>query len=346
MALLLVACSHAVEISHFPGTSQEDPPFQGNKGERYRLSDINITAPVVLDSIHTAWLSTEGEIQVFNHVRTKEIERIDGKEPITNASYHPRSFYWVEADQKKNFVRFDLLTGRERWRIEGFSSATDPVLVDSLCIFTGVNGELRAVDTLRGETVWERKFDARLFVSPVLFGKEMILATDSGALRSLDPATGQTRWRFGEITSAVMSLSEMEGTVYLGTFDGQMISLDPADKSVNWAVETDYQVRNVPLVLGEKVYWVNAIGELYSIEKENGTAELLRYFGTPTTGPPVYSAAGILISGRNGVLYQIENGSGQILDQMEFDGRLRNAPLFFRGEWYVGVEDHWIYEIQ
>lgn len=344
LVLFLLACGHSIRLGENAPEITTIPDFTGEKGERHRLTEINILPPIVLDSVHTAWLSADGQIQIFHHGKGKEVERIDGKTEITNLAYQSKDFYWIEHEGKRRFVRFNSTRGNEVWRIEGFPSAVNPVLWQGRCIFFGVGGKVQAVDNANGQTAWTITLNSRIFVDPVRTESGLLISGDEGTLYLIDPSDGAIRWK-RTLQEPALAMNSIDGQIYLGTHNGRMIAFDPGVKSIRWEVDTAYPVRDIPIRIQQYLYWTNTAGELYKIRVSSGAAELLRHLQTPVESPPIQAGNGILFAGLDGMLYYLNPETGSVNTRVKFDGRLRSAPLFFRDKWYVSVEDHWIYEV-
>ncbi len=343
-AALLMACGHSLELGDLTPVGTELPEFAGVKGERHRMTEINVQPPIPLDSIHTAWLSADGEIQIFNHRQGKEIGRFDGKMEITNVAYRDGVFFWIEEEGKNNLVRLNAITGKEEWRIPGFPAAVNPLLWKKLCLFFGANGKILAVNRETGETVWEKQLGGGVFQNPLVTEDGVLIPGDRGMLYLVDPTDGEIRWRH-KIPSPVLIMDLHMGRIYLGTHDGRMIAFNPGTQTVLWEVRTDYPVRDIPLVNGGDVYWTNTAGQLFKIREQSGEAEFFYPFRTPLESPPVQCRNGLLFAGSNGVLSLLDTENGTVTTTLEFDGRLRSVPLYYSGKWYIIVEDHWIYEM-
>ena len=342
--LALLACGSTVKLGPDTYAPHQAPPFDGRKLDQFRLNAMTKGEPVVLDSVHSAWLSAKGEILIFDHQANKEVDRISGKGPITGFAYQQHNFYWTETEREKNVVRYDNTTGKEVWRVRGGTYSTSPLVSGNLCIFTQVNGLLTALAVDSGTVVWDVRTPGRVFTTPVLHDSTLFLGNDQGRIAAYHLADGEKRWSV-DVRSPVMVMAFRQDRLYAGTFSGEMVAVDPATRTIRWRIETGAQVRQAPLVTGTDAFWANSGGALYKINTTTGEFRRLDRLKVPIGGAPALSEAGLLYAGLDGNLYLLNQQTGKIEKTVPFDGRLRSTPLFIEHHWYVAVEDHWLYAL-
>ena len=349
--LLLNACGGPLYLSG--GKFEQDtlPPFHSKKVEKVRLRSIPVSGPVLLDSNHTAWLTAQGEIIVFDHTAEKEIRHYNGKEDIRQFAYRKEAFIWIEARQKNhrlyyeaaaNLVYYNVVADDVRWRKRAPGTAVNPVIADSVVVVAGVQGMVRAYSVEDGKEQWETSVNSRIFLQPLVYHNTLIVVDDRGKTRGIDLATGKNLWTV-LMQSPVLSAAIDSNLLFLGGFSGEMQCLNLETKNIEWTVQTGAKVRSAPLVDGKTVIWADATGRIYEIDQESGDYSVLINLQTPVVGIPARTEQGYLITGLDGTLYHINFSDGGFLGQLEFQGRLRSTPLYLQGHWYVIMEDDWIY---
>jgi len=339
-----VKCSGPVSLQGRYSAS-ESPAFKGEVIDRYKISAIPVSSPVLLDSIHTAWLDADGQIMIFNHQTNDEEKRIDGKEKITGFAFQDTQLAWIEESGKKKFVLYDVRDDDEHWRIAGLLSATNPVFSGDEVILVSVGGTIHSYSADDGEKQWSFKAGGRIFANPVLWRKTLLVGNVNGDLMGINCDEGEIDWRI-QLDEPVTTMYSENDHVYIGTQTGKMIAIDPETHHASWEISTSHQVVNGPLEDGDSLLWGNSMGEVYKIDALTGGSRLFAALKIPFAGPPVKSAAGILLSGLDGNLYLLDAQTGEVKKSLEFDGRLRSAPIFIQNHWYLAAEDHWIYEVR
>lgn len=344
VSVFAVKCSGPVSLQGRYSAS-ESPAFNGEIVDRYKISAIPVAAPVLLDSIHTAWLNADGQILVFNHQTNDEEKCIGGKEKITGFAFQDTQFAWIEESGKKKFVLYDLRNDDEHWRIPGLPSATNPVFCGIHVISASVGGTIHSYSVSDGEKQWSLRAGGRIFAQPVLWRKTLLVGKVNGELMGINCDGGAIEWRV-QLDEPITAMYSKSDYVYIGTQSGEMIAINPETHNVSWKIPTAHQVVNGPLEVGDSLLWGNSMGEVYKIDAITGGSRLFATLKIPFAGPPVQSAAGILLSGLDSNLYLLDKQTGAMKKSLEFDGRLRSAPIFIQSHWYLAAEDHWIYEVR
>ncbi len=345
LGLLVLSCGSVAELRRETYIPPPAPPFQGEKIREYRINNMPRAEPVILDSVHTAWLSAKGEILLFNHQENKVAQVIKGKGPITGFAYRDGNFVWTEANREKNVVRFSNDTTEEVWRIVSGKYVVPPLIADSLYLLAQVNGTITAVGYDSGKVRWTGKVPGRIFADPRTDDSTLFVVTDSGHLHAFQVGTGEILWETNLHSPAlVMSLDDRY--IYLGTYQGEFIAVDRSDSTRRWRIKTESQVRNRPLITTDFLYWTNTGGALYRIRKATGEYTRLYRLFEPFAGAPARTDQGLLLSGLDKMLYHLNSETGEVLQKLELDGRLRSTPLYMRNRWIVAMEDHWIYALE
>jgi len=342
--IFIVKCSGPVSLQG-RYTVAESPTFSGEIIDRYKVSAIPVSAPILLDSIHTAWLDADGQIMIFNHHRNDEEKRIDGKEKISGFDFQDGKLAWIEESGKKKFVLFDLEKDDEIWRVKGSLSATNPVFYGDQIILAGVGGTIRSYSMEDGDELWSLKTGGRIFANPGLWNNTLLVGNVNGDLKGINCEKGIIDWRI-KIDEPITAMFLQNNEVYIGTQTGKMIAMNPETHTVSWKISTSHQVVNAPLNATDSLFWGNSMGEVYKIDAVTGEYRLLATMKIPFAGSPAKSLAGILLSGLDADLYLLDDQTGKVKKSLEFDGRLRSTPIFIQNHWYLAAEDHWIYEIR
>ncbi|HKJ67599.1 MAG TPA: PQQ-binding-like beta-propeller repeat protein [bacterium] len=345
LAFWILSCGSVAELSRETYIPPSSPPFHGEKIGEFRIESMSTGEPVVLDPVHTAWLSGKGEILIFNHRENDMAQVIKGKDPITGFAYRDGNFVWTEVNRDKNVVRFSNDLTEEVWRITSGSYAAPPLIADSLCLLAQVNGRINAVGYDSGKVHWTEKLSGRIFTSPLVDDSTYFVSTDAGHLYALHVETGAILWEV-RIEAPVWVMSLDDRALYLGTYQGEFVAVDRSEHTIRWRVQSESQVRNRPLITTEYLYWTNTGGEVYRIRKATGEYTRLTRLIVPIAGAPARTDRGLLLSGLDKVLYHLDSETGEVLQKIELEGRLRSTPLYMRNRWIVAMEDHWIYALE
>jgi len=343
--VLFYTCSTSFEVSSEDQRRPTTPGFRGEIVDNYNVFDMPIGWPVFLDTTKIAWLTGEREIMIFDINKGKVASRIKGRKPIIGFAYNKQHLFWTESGDKRNMVKYEHATRTELWRVSGVEFASGPMIVGSQCIVAGVNGLITSVSSDSGKEIWSTRIPGRVFTNPVVSDSFLIVPDDNGEISFLDTGTGSVQRRIMLDATPAVSVG-IDSSVYVGTFQGDFIKIDASSKSIAWRVNSGNQVRTTPLVTQDFIYWANSAGDLYRIQKITGESRILKTLNTPTGGAPALAEQGILVPGKNEILYLLDITTGEVLRTLEFEGRLRSAPIYVDNRWIIVVEGHWIYALE
>lgn len=332
---------------HFAGQyAQPDlPPFQGEIVEKFKVSAMPMDEPVILDSVHTAWVGANGEVLVFDHRKNDQVKSYKGKEEISAFGVSDSLLLWTEAERRSNTVLFNLKTQDEIWRIKSSRSAVRPLVMDTTAIILGVDGIVEGYSIRDGDESWTTRLDDRIFANPAQTSDEAIVGTAAGHVVSINLDSGSVNWQVN-IDKPIQNVAIHDSMILVGSQTGEMMAVDRETKKVSWWVNTGAQVRHRPLFDGDSLYWPNSLGEIYKISLANSGFRKLAAMKVPPAGRLVLAKSGLLFVGSDGNLCLLDPHSGEVLKTVKFNGRLRSAPIFIQNHWYLIAENHWMYEVR
>jgi len=110
-------------------------------------------------------------------------------------------------------------------------------------------GQLLAIDSAIGETVWIYRADTELarFATPAVDERYVMVGATDGVLRCLDPETGKEIWRHefdGNISAAPLLTDHV---VYVGTMGERIAALDASSGELLWDAELPGRVKSAPV---------------------------------------------------------------------------------------------------
>src|SRR3954453_24073200 len=193
-----------------PVTKTVDWPFYGRNKERTRFLD----APKVKPPFTAKWR--------FKGRRLLEYSPI-----LVGGSIYGINNNGMAFAIKKS-------SGKARWiRQIASRNASAPAYgpgkpnAEGRLYFTNLEpGQVLALGTHRGTTLWKRSLPGRTESSPVVVGKKVIAGCECGTLFAFDPETGNTLWQtnLGGQIKAAPSISN--GVAYVGDYSGTMSAVN------------------------------------------------------------------------------------------------------------------------
>ncbi len=116
-----------------------------------------------------------------------------------------------------------------------------PALLDDRAYIADNRGDLEAIDTKTGKSIWEIDTDQPISGGPEATDTLIIVGTQEAEVLAYDPVNGEELWR-SEVSSEVLSTPKVSnGIVVIRTIDGKIFALDENSGKRLWIYD-----RNVP----------------------------------------------------------------------------------------------------
>jgi outer membrane protein assembly factor BamB len=185
-------------------------------------------------------------------------------------------------------------SGKARWiREVATRNASAPAYSDARVYISNLEpGQVIALATKDGSTLWRRALPGRTESSPVVAGNTVIAGCECGTLFAFDKVTGKTLWQtnLGGQLKAAPAISN--GVAYIGDYSGTMSAVRISDGTIKW--QSDSQgtgfaagaFYGTAAVAFGRVYAGAKDGRVYSFNKENGDV-----VWSHTIGGQVYAGA-------------------------------------------------------
>jgi len=229
----------------------------------------------------------------------------------------------------------NIETGETRWLVNVGDQMVGGVAVDDDRLYLGTKGAtLFAIDPETGAAIdafagdGSFKVDDEIWSTPAVTEDAIYVTTMSGAVYAIDKS-GQQRWIFERPSASIAMRPVVDGdTVYAGAFDKKLYAISATDGSERWRFEGDEWFWSAPVVRDGALFAASLDGKVYALSADDGSTRWERPFDAEaevraalTTG-----ARGIVVAGRNGMVYQLDPATGEALSSLEA-GRNIEADL-------------------
>lgn len=124
---------------------------------------------------------------------------------------------------------------------------------------------------------------------PVVSEGIMYLGAVDGYLRAMDPLTGETKWRFKAEEAIQSGVVVAEGTVYFGCNAGTLYALDANTGAQKWSTRVGGPIRSGLTVNGRTIYFGSDDHYVYAVDVETGLEKWKFAAGRPVRSSPVPS---------------------------------------------------------
>ena len=195
-----------------------------------------------------------------------------------------------------------------------------------------MEGDLRALATSTGETIWsfelrgESEDDRVIYGPPTISDDTLYFGGYDGHLYALT-LDGDEVWetRVGNGDHIVGGPVVADGLVLVGSSDGNLYTFDAVDGSQRWTFPTGNKVWSTPAVEEGVAYFGSLDHNVYAVSLEDGT-ELWRFPAkAAVTARPVVAGGRVFVGSFGSVFYAIDAETGS--EVWRFDGASR---------WYWG----------
>jgi len=159
--------------------------------------------------------------------------------------------------------------------------------------------------------------------SPAVVDGKVYIGSNDQNLYCLDAYTGSRFWNFSTEYKLRSSPAVVDGKVYLGPDDGYIYCLDAEDGSELWKKDlyagnvppilievSTFQPRSSPIVVGGGLYVGALDGNVYCLNKENGTILWTYPTEGPICGSPAYADGTIYIASTDRNMYALDASNG------------------------------------
>lgn len=106
-------------------------------------------------------------------------------------------------------------------------------------------------------------------------GSTLYVGTFGNALVAVDTGSGKVKGKFTTLGWVWSGPALSDGVLYFGDVEGNLYAVDAADLSQKWTIHPDAQpklaIADQPLVVGDSLYVASESGNLYIVNKANGS---------------------------------------------------------------------------
>jgi outer membrane protein assembly factor BamB len=201
-----------------------------------------------------------------------------------------------------------------------------------------------------GEIYWTFETGKKIQSPPLVVGGHVLVAT-SMALWELDATTGQVMWKFhhGESGWPTTGSPTVAGNVvYIGLGTGtQLWALDLTNGHVLWSFDTGDRITSEALVKADNVYVATWRGNIFAINRVNGTKRWVYALNTNHSQNIIDGVAGsmalanghLYVGDYRGVISCIDALHSRLIWRFATGAQILATPVVTAGQVYIGSGD-------
>jgi len=142
---------------------------------------------------------------------------------------------------------------------------------DSMFIFAGSDGLVRAVNHLTDTVVWERRFPGPVFSTPVITGNMIVFGAVDGKVYGLDTGTGSIAWSVDAGAPVISSPESRDGKIYIGGGKKSFLCIDSETGDLLWSFDAiNGLIQGKPALHGDNVVFGAWDTHLYNLNAHTG----------------------------------------------------------------------------
>ncbi len=223
----------------------------------------------------------------------------------------------ISSNPVDGIAAFEKKSGNRVWKNSVKNGITSGLArFNDLVIYAANDGQIYAVKSNTGKTVWTFPTQTETLSLPIADGKNLYLLASNGNLFSLDAATGKLNWSYFQRDNSPMSIRSSSSPVidgnllYVGFSDGTLAAFDKTNGFLKWersfsgAKNRFKDLDSTPVIVGDHIYVTTFSGGLFCLKKSSGDIVWQNEEG---------SASGVVASG-NRLFYSSTNHNIIALD--------------------------------
>lgn len=150
-----------------------------------------------------------------------------------------------------------------------------PALSGDRIYAASADGEVVALDRMKGKTLWDVELDTALSGGVGAFEDSLFVGGNDGSVMRLDAADGSVVWKT-KVTGEVLAPPQGDGRhVVAQTYDGKLFGLDYASGEKKWTYDSNVPVltlrgTSTPILRDGRVYAAFANGRVLALEADSG----------------------------------------------------------------------------
>jgi outer membrane protein assembly factor BamB len=240
-------------------------------------------------------------LRLLRDLRTQAFQIGEGGSILGSCVAHSGIVYFGCMD--RYFYALDLLTGKERWRMQtGDSNAGSPGFDENRIYFPSYDQHVYCVD-LNGKVLWRFRTMDKVFSTPLVHKDRVFFGSGDHNLYALNARTGHLLWKFRTQAAIASNPLVHKDVLYFGSFDQNMYALD-LDGNMRWKF-TAKGAANSPRVYKDMLFFGSSDHNLYCLDLEGKLRWKFTAQGPMTQRPPTIHEDMVYFGCRDNNLYAI-----------------------------------------
>jgi outer membrane protein assembly factor BamB len=245
----------------------------------------------------------------------------------------------LEKENLTELIIYDYAQGKELDDIEIPGRVmTQMIKVDDDFLFTSEVG-IAYRFTSSGKKVWETHTRVPTRSSPAMVNNLFIFGNDKGEIIALDSSSGDSVYVKNIGGNFFSGLTISENIIYAGNDNGFVYAINSDNGELIWQFDSGFRIKMEPAVDDMNVYIGNLNGNFFSIDKLTGFENWRTDFRGILNVTPLITKNLIVLPDILFKIHFLEKQSGNILKSVPLDGRAKLTPVIHKNILFVGFDD-------
>ena len=245
----------------------------------------------------------------------------------------------IENESLTELVYYNYKDGKELHNIELPGRVLTQMISDSSEIYFTTEIGSAYKFTSRGKKVWETHTRVPTRSSPALKNNLLIFGNDKGEIIALDSETGDSVYakNIGGVFFSGLTISD--SLIFVGNNNGNLYALKVSNGEIIWQFDSGARILMNPAVDQKNVYIGNLKGILYSINKTDGMQNWNIKFTGLLDATPLITENIIILPDIIFALHLIDKEDGRVIKSISLEGRAKLTPVIHNKTLFIGFDD-------
>jgi outer membrane protein assembly factor BamB len=245
----------------------------------------------------------------------------------------------LESENLTELVYYDYNEGKELHNIELPGRVLTQMISDSNDIYFTTELGSAYKFTSRAKKIWETHTRVPTHSSPALKNDLLIFGNDKGEVIALNSETGDSVYakKIGGAFFSGITISD--DIIYVGNNNGKLYALTVSNGEIVWQFDSGARILMNPAVDDTNVYVGNLAGAFYSINKSNGKQNWKLEFAGLFDTTPLVTENIIILPDIIFALHLIDKVDGRVVKTISLEGRAKLTPVIHNKTLFIGFDD-------
>lgn len=244
-----------------------------------------------------------------------------------------------EKENLTDLIIYDYNQGNELEDIEIPGRVlTQMIVVDDDVLFTTEVGIAYRFNS-SGKKIWETHTRVPTHSSPAMVNELFIFGNDKGEIIALNSSSGDSVYVKKIGGHFLSGLTIFENVIYAGNDNGIVYALNAEDGKIIWQFDTGSRIKMEPALDEQNLYIGNLQGHFFSVNKITGNENWRTDFQGILNVTPLVTENLIILPNVLFAVHFLDKHTGDVLKSIPLDGRAKLSPVIHKNILFIGFDD-------